>query len=118
MQPPQLWFAIPGLGMPRPGRRWFRGPATSESGASPQPAQRRSWLRRPAVRLPTLGPRVLAGLVVCLLVLVPGLLAAELVVWGYEARLTEDARTRAMAGLDGAAGLVDAERTRALNNAD
>ena len=65
-----------------------------------------------------LAPSVLAGLVAGLLVLLPGLLAAELIVWGYETRLTEDARTRATAGLDAVAGLVDAERTRALNNAD
>jgi signal transduction histidine kinase len=57
---------------------------------------------------------LLAGL----LVLLPGLLAAEAIVWAYEARLTEDARTRALAGLDSIAGLVDAERTRTLNNAD
>lgn len=74
------------------------------------------WLRRPHV--PVLGPRLLGGLAACLLVLAPGLLAAEAIVWGYQARLTEDARTRALAGLDNAASLVDAERTRALNNAD
>jgi signal transduction histidine kinase len=65
-----------------------------------------------------LGPRALAGLIACVLVLLPGLLTAELIARGYEARLTEDARGRAMSGLDAATGLVDAERTRTLNNAD
>jgi signal transduction histidine kinase len=54
----------------------------------------------------------------CLLVLLPGLLAAELVVRGYEARLSADARARATAGLDGVAALIDTERVRTLNNAD
>ncbi len=98
----QLRFAIPGFGRPRPGAR-------------PQSTTAQT---RPHLRLPSLGPQALAGLTACLLVLVPGLLAAEAVVWTYEARLTEDARARATAGLDAVAGLVDSERTRALNNAD
>src|SRR5687768_7296026 len=98
----QLRFAIPGLGRLRPGARSGRAV---------------DW-KRPKLRLPRLGPRALAGLAACLLVLVPGPLAAELIVRAYEARLVEDARVRAIAGLDAVAGLVDAERTRSLNNAD
>src|SRR5205085_10360956 len=72
----------------------------------------------PRLRLPVFGPRLLVGLIAGLLVLVPGLLAAELIVWGYQARMSGDAQVRAMTGLDGAAALFDAERTRTLNNAD
>src|SRR5688572_20526784 len=98
----QLRFAIPGLGRPRLSAR----------------PQSTAAQKRPHLRLPSLGPRALAGLAACLLVLVPGILAAELIVRSYEARLAEDARARALAGLDAVAGLVDTERTRALNNAD
>src|SRR3954454_14411928 len=117
MQQPQLRFSVPGLAAPRPARRWFRWGAAGDERSSARPARRWPRLARPRVRLPGLGPRVLVGLTACLLVLLPGLLAAELIVWGYEARLTEDARVRAMTGLEAAAGLVDAERTRTLNNA-
>src|SRR5258708_18904165 len=58
------------------------------------------------------------GLVCALLVLVPGLIGAELVTQGYERRLTEDVRTNATAGLDSLTGLFDVERTRTLNNAE
>src|SRR3954454_5399912 len=118
MQPPQLWFAVPGLGRPRPGRRWGRSPADSAPRPSGAPAGRHGRLAVPRLRLPVLGPRLLVGLIAGVLVLLPGLLAAELIVWAYEARISNDAQVRAMAGLDGAAALIDAERTRTLNNAD
>jgi hypothetical protein len=57
----QLPFAIPGVGRLRSGARPWGGTAR----------------RAPKLRLPSLGPQALAGLVACLLVLVPGLLAAE-----------------------------------------
>src|SRR5436190_23587410 len=106
MQPLQLWFSIPGFGRPRPAER--RGEAGSKPGDRTG-AWRRwpTWRPRvPQVRPPALGSGLLGGLVACLLVLVPGVLAAELLAWGYEARLAEDARVRATAGLDAAAGLV------------
>src|SRR4051794_11468358 len=116
MQAPRSWFSIPGLRGLRPAGR----PGQTAPPPGHRPTAPRSWrrvsLRLPRVRLPALGPRALGGLVACLLVLAPGILAAELTVWGYDARLAEDARVRATAGLDAAAGLVDAERTRALNN--
>ena len=67
---------------------------------------------------PRLGLRARLGLVCFLLVLVPSLGAAELIVQGYEARATADARERALGGLDAAAGLIDQERIRALSNAE
>lgn len=118
MQVPQRWFAIPGLGRPRLGPPWRRDQeahADRQMSGPTKPAQRLGMLRG---RLPALRPPVLIALAATLLVLVPGLIAAELVVWGYAARLSADAQARAMAGLDGVAGLVDAERTRSLNNAD
>ena len=67
---------------------------------------------------PRPGALTLAGLAAFLLVLLPSLLASELIVRSYQARLMDDAQARTLAGLDGAAGLVDAERTRTLNNAE
>lgn len=68
---------------------------------------------RPRIGLP-LG----LGLACLLLILVPSLGAAELIVQAYQARMADDARERAMAGLDAAAGLIEQERIRALNNAE
>jgi hypothetical protein len=58
------------------------------------------------------------GIACGLLVLVPALLGAELVVRGYERRITDDVQARATVGLDSLAGLFDLERTRTLNNAE
>ena len=119
MQAPQVWFTLPKLGKPRPaGRPGRRDAAPSEAAGSP-PAPR-TGLRRflPSFRLPRLGPRAMGGLLAFLLVLVPAVITAELIVWGYQARQIEDARVRATLGLDATAALVDAERTRAVNNAD
>src|SRR6266536_3817264 len=111
-------FTIPRI-WPRhaPGRRQSVRVRPEEHGHGRSGRLRpRLTLHRPA--LPRLGAPALAGLVACLLVLLPGLLAAELIVRSYEARLTSDARARAMAGLDAAAALVETERTRAMNNAE
>src|SRR3954447_17953692 len=99
MQPPQLWFAVPGLGGPRPGRRWFRSHDRSDARPSGAPAGRFGRLAVPRPRLPALGSVLLVGLIAGLLVLLPGLLAAETIVWGYEARISGDAQVRALAGL-------------------
>lgn len=126
MQAPQTPFTLSQLGRWRPGRQAPAavGDSTGAQNGQDGPARTPSRTLRSRLprlqppRVPALGPRLLGGLTACLLVLAPGLLAAEAIAWGYETRLTEDARGRALAGLDAAAGLVDAERTRALNNAD
>ncbi|MFN8634078.1 MAG: PAS domain-containing sensor histidine kinase [Chloroflexota bacterium] len=120
MQAPRVAFSIPGFGWLRAARRPASSDPASAGGAAGRRGRWRGGRGRFAGRRwwPALGARALAGLVACLLVLAPGIIAAELLVWGYEARLTEDAHVRALAGLDAVAGLVDAERTRALNNAD
>jgi signal transduction histidine kinase len=66
------------------------------------------------------GPRARPGLgVLCALcVLVPALLAAELLVRSYQQDLVGELRTRASAGLDNTAALFDQERLRTLNNAE
>jgi signal transduction histidine kinase len=57
--------------------------------------------------------------IVCaVLILVPALVATELLARGYEYRLTADVRARIMPGLDALSGLFDQERTRTLNNAE
>src|SRR4051794_23040642 len=103
MQAPQLRFAVPGLGRPRPIWPWSRSHAAPDarpSGAEPGEGRKRR-PTRPHLRLPILGPRVLVALLAGLMVLLPGLLAAELIVQTYEARLTADTQARATAGLDG-----------------
>ncbi|MDQ6673033.1 MAG: PAS domain-containing sensor histidine kinase [Chloroflexota bacterium] len=67
---------------------------------------------------PRLRLRLNLGLVCALLVLLPALVAAELVVRAYERRAVEDVRSRSNAGLDALSGLFDQERTRTLNNAE
>ncbi|HLZ28356.1 MAG TPA: ATP-binding protein [Chloroflexota bacterium] len=62
--------------------------------------------------------RLNLGLGCALLVLVPAVLAAELVVRAYEHRAIDDVRVRASAGLDSLAGLFDQERIRTLDNAE
>jgi signal transduction histidine kinase len=58
------------------------------------------------------------GVLSALLVLIPALIAAELIVRDYERRVTEDVRGRALAGLDSLVGMFDIERLRTLNNAE
>jgi signal transduction histidine kinase len=71
--------------------------------------------------LPARGPniaRLSFGVVCAVLVLIPAAIGAELVTRAYERRITEDVQARATAGLDSLAGLFDAERVRALDNAE
>src|SRR5689334_23021222 len=109
MQVPQIWFTIPGLGSPRPARSRLRDHAEQVDGDRRRTIGRSRRPVMPGFHLPVLGPRLLVGLLAGLLVLLPGLIAAELIVRGFEARLTADAEGRAMVGLDGATALVDVE---------
>ncbi|MCC7367152.1 MAG: HAMP domain-containing histidine kinase [Chloroflexi bacterium] len=118
MQAPHTPFTLPWPGRRRLGRQSSESDGAQAASRKTRGGWTRPRIRLPCPRLPSLGPRALAGLTACLLVLAPGLLAAEAIVWAYDARLTDDARVRATAGLDSVTGLVDAERTRALNNAD
>jgi signal transduction histidine kinase len=70
-----------------------------------------------ALRRPKIGELNL-GVVCALVVLVPAVIGAELGTRAYEARVTEDVRTRATAGLDALAGLFEVERVRTLDNAE
>jgi len=117
MQARPARFTVP-RGWPWHVRRPARAaPSSERRGARPTSTV---WPARLFQRwaLPRLSAPALVGLAAFLLVLLPGLLASELIVRSYQARLTDDARTRTLAGLDGAAGLVDTERTRTLNNAE
>jgi signal transduction histidine kinase len=62
--------------------------------------------------------RLNLGLICALLVLLPAVLAAELIVRAYERRAIDDVRVRTSAGLDSLSGLFDQERTRTLDNAE
>ena len=71
----------------------------------------RIWLSMPRLRLNL-------GLICAVLVLLPAVLAAELVVRAYQRRAIDDVRLRTNAGLDSLQGLFDQERLRTLNNAE
>ena len=62
--------------------------------------------------------RLNLGLICAVLVLVPAVLAAELVVRAYQRRAIDDVRLRTNTGLDSLQGLFDQERLRTLNNAE
>ncbi|MGI9148289.1 MAG: ATP-binding protein [Chloroflexota bacterium] len=69
-------------------------------------------------RLPRPRLRLNLGLICALLVLIPAVLAAELIAQAYEWRAVDDVRARTTVGLDSLAGLFDQERTRTINNAE
>jgi signal transduction histidine kinase len=62
--------------------------------------------------------RLNLGLICAVLVLLPAVLAAELVVRAYQRRAIDDVHLRTNAGRDSLQGLFDQERLRTLNNAE
>jgi signal transduction histidine kinase len=75
-------------------------------------------VKKVRLSMPRLRLRLNLGLTCALLVLLPAVLAAELMARAYERRAVDDVRLRTTAGLDSLAGLFDQERLRTLNNAE